>query len=273
MSMNFAIICSKQDPAGMNIRQNLIDNHGFKESEEQFEGSAVFFKDNIKLYTAERPTLDCDNVDKDLDGEIIVFATRHQSEKGTASLCIHTPGNWGKADMGGRDKQICNSVPLFVREGFLTLLKKAQGKDIEVTNECTHHGPFIEKPCFFIEIGSDEDFWTNPEYGKINAEVIIELLGKKIEKGETKIAFGIGGPHYCNNFNRVIIENDLAVGHVCPKYALGSLDEEMIKQAMDRSDPKPDFALLDWKGLGGHKQRIVGILDELRIEAKRTKDF
>ena len=51
---------------------------------------------------------------------------------------------------------------------------------------------------------------------------------------------------------------------------LDNLDKEMIKQAVSKTYEKLDFVLLDWKGLGKHKQRIVDILQELRIEYKRT---
>lgn len=89
-------------------------------------------------------------------------------------------------------------------------------------------------------------------------------------KNNYKIAFGIGGPHYANTFNKRILEKDIAIGHICPKYQLQNLDKEMIQQAMKKTIPKPDFVLLDWKGLGKEKQRIINLLNELKIEFKRS---
>ena len=51
---------------------------------------------------------------------------------------------------------------------------------------------------------------------------------------------------------------------------LGMLDKRMILQAIEKTIPKPDFILLDWKGLGKEKQRIVRLLDEMKIEYKRS---
>ena len=37
-----------------------------------------------------------------------------------------------------------------------------------------------------------------------------------------------------NNFNKLLERTDVAVGHVCPKYALEHLDSEMIEKAMNK---------------------------------------
>ena len=91
-----------------------------------------------------------------------------------------------------------------------------------------------------------------------------------VNKKNYRIAFGIGGPHYAKTFNRRILETDISIGHICPKYMLENLNKEMILQAIEKTKEKVDFILLDWKGLGKEKQRIKKILDELKIEYKRS---
>ncbi len=140
-------------------------------------------------------------------------------------------------------------------------------EDFEVTLECTHHGPYLEKPAMFIEIGSSLQQWQNKEAGKIIANAIINILKKE---NNYKTAFGIGGPHYCNNFNKIMERSDIAVGHICPKHMLQFLNKEMILQAIEKIKEKTDFVLLDWKGLGTEKARIAGLLDEMNIKHKRT---
>ena len=44
-----------------------------------------------------------------------------------------------------------------------------------------------------------------------------------------------------------------------------------MKQSMKKTIEKVDFVLLDWKGLGKEKQRIVEMLKKLNIETKRTE--
>ena len=49
--------------------------------------------------------------------------------------------------------------------------------------------------------------------------------------------------------------------------------EEKISDAMEKTVPKAELVLLDWKGLKEHKQRIVDMLDELGVDWKKTKEF
>lgn len=140
--------------------------------------------------------------------------------------------------------------------------------DYEITMEATHHGPYLEKPVMFVEIGSDLENWQNKEAGEIVAKTILDVL--QDNNDDSKTVFAIGGTHYCMNFNRKVLDKNIAIGHVCPKHALEFLDKEMIKQAIEKTKDKVDFVLLDWKGLSPFKQKIVENLNELRIEYKRS---
>ena len=151
---------------------------------------------------------------------------------------------------------------------FVELNENAKGSGYEMTMEATHHGPFVDKPAVFAEIGSTEKEWNNKENGKIIATTIINSLNKTNQN--YKIAVGIGGPHYCNNFNKIALRTDIAFSHICPKHHLDKLDEESIKKSIEKTKEKIDFIALDWKGLGTEKQRIVDLLKNLRLEFKRT---
>ena len=143
--------------------------------------------------------------------------------------------------------------------------------DYEITLEATHHGPYVEKPAVFIEIGSTEKEWSGRENGEIIAKAIINALSN--EGNSHKIAVGIGGPHYCSNFNKILLRTDIAVSHICPKYHLQDLNENLIKQSMEKTAEKVNFILLDWKGLGKEKQRILDILKNLSVEIKKTEQI
>jgi len=255
--MKVAIIASKKDPAGMNIAS-------FLEKED-------LGKLNTKLYLVEKESIFNENIDKEIEADLFIFATKHQSFQGVHSLSCHCPGNWDKAEAGGFDRKLCVAPAIYLKEVFL-LLNKINNLDFEVTMECTHHGPYLEKPCFFIEIGSDEEQWKNKEAGKIISKVIIEFLNrlKNNSLNSYKIAFAIGGTHYLATLNKFQLNSDIAIGHTCPKYMLEKLDREMVLQAIEKTKEKVDFVLLDWKGLGKEKQRIVSLLEELNLEYKRT---
>ncbi|MDP7180468.1 MAG: D-aminoacyl-tRNA deacylase [Candidatus Woesearchaeota archaeon] len=258
--MKTAIIVSKEDPAGMNIAECL--------SEYDLD------KLNAELFIRKKESIFNEGIDEEVDADLFIFATKHQSAKGVHSLSCHAPGNFGKAEAGGKDKKLCVAPAVLLKEAFLKLNEFGERLGHEITLEVTHHGPYLEKPCMFIEIGSDEDNWKNNESGKVIAKVVVDLL-ERIDDimGNSKkyeIAFGVGGLHYGKTFGRRVLEKDIAIGHICPKYQFENLDKEMILEGINRTHEKVDFVLLDWKGLGKEKQRIVDMLNELGLEFKRT---
>ena len=271
-----AIIVSKKDIAGMNIKECLLRLFDFKETEEEFEEEKVYGinveRENIKIYTTKKDSINCENIDEKIDADFIVFATKHQSKSGIASLSVHIQGNWSKAEFGGSDRKLCIADADYLRECLFKLKELAGNNNYEIIQECTHHGPYLKKiPCMFIEIGSSEKQWPDKKAGNIIAKTIISIIPKKPKHYKT--AFGIGGLHHCSNFTKLMEKSDLAFGHVCPKYMLEYLDREMIAQAIERNTYKCEEVVLDWKGLGQYKQKITKMLDELKIKYKKTKDL
>lgn len=257
--MKFAVIISKKDSAGMNIK-GFLDT-GFLE------------KHNAVIHLLEEESVYAENIDQKVKADLFIFATKHRSEKGAPSLSVHSPGNWAKAELGGQNRKLCIAPALYLREGLIKLnqLNEKTKLDFDVVQECTHHGPYLEKQAMFIEIGSAQKEWENKTAGKIIAETIHFLISEKPENVQT--AFGIGGLHTTPNFLKLILDKNIALGHVCPKYMLEYLNKELILQAIEKTHPKNDLIILDWKGLKTEKQRIVGMLDELGLEYKRTGDF
>lgn len=81
---------------------------------------------------------------------------------------------------------------------------------------------------------------------------------------------GIGGGHYNHVANKVMLKTNLTAGHIRAKYNLENLDYALIKKAMEKAVPKSKFVLLDWKGLGKEKQRIVEILEKTILNLKEA---
>jgi D-aminoacyl-tRNA deacylase len=266
----YAIIVWEECPAGLNIKECLLELYDFKETGVFGNHPVYSFGDNVKLYTIKERHIFAEDLDKEIDADVFIFATTHRSEKGVHSLSCHVPGNWSKAQLGGKDKEICVAPALLLKKAYLEMKKYSEElADHEITMEVTHHGPYMEKPCIFIEIGSTEEHWGNRKAGEVIAHTIVKLVdGKELEN--QKIALGIGGPHYANNFNKILERTNIATGHICPKYNLENLDEDMVKKAISRTKEKVDLVILDWKGLGQHKERIKGILEKISIEYKRT---
>jgi D-aminoacyl-tRNA deacylase len=273
-----AIIVSQKDPAGMTIKQQLLKNYGFQEvKDEIFDGGPVFDlqieESKAKLFTIKSEAIYSEDIDKRIQADIFVFATKHFSRAGIPALTTHSIGNWSKADFGGKDKTICQS-PAFLIKLFLQNLvavsenEKYEGETVQ---EATHHGPYLEKPAVFIEVGSTEKQWTDPKLASMIADSLIGGLGDYIALKENyEPVMGLGGMHYASHFKKLMLNTELSVTHICPKHHLPSLTLDILKQAMASSVPEAKKVALDWKGLGKEKHRIKELLENNNIEYFRV---
>jgi len=259
--MDFAIVASKKDKAGMNIVEELKK------------------LSNLPIYLTEKEIIYAENIDEEIEKEktktdFVIFASKHASQQQRKTLSCHAPGNWEKAEFGGKERQVCRTSAFFLKHLFQTLNEQAKNSEYEVTLEVTHHGPYIEKPCCFIEIGSSEKEWQDKKAGKIIAETIkksIETFNRE-KLGKWKAAIGIGSRHYCPNFNKIQLNSDIAIGHIIPQYAF-PITEEMLKEAVNKTEEQIPFALIDWKGLRSkERQETIRLLNQLNIKYKRTSD-
>lgn len=270
--MEVAVVVSKKDIAGLNIKEQLL-KEGFDKTDDRFENNEVFELTikgkKIGLYTTEEESVYCENIDKRIKADLFLFATKHQSAAKINSFTVHPIGNFGRAEFGGKEKELCKAPSFYLKTAFQLLTEFNELKH-EVIQEATHHGPYMESPVMFIEIGSSPEEWRNQKGGRILAKSILELLSSK--ERHYKTAFGIGGMHHTPNFKKIILNSEIALSHLCPKYNLQNLDEEMVLQAIQKSIPKAEIALLDWKGLGTEKERIKELLSTIQIETIKLKD-
>lgn len=258
--MRFAVAYSKLDKAGVNIVEQLKE----------------FFMPQIPIIELKKETIYSEFFDKasELKSiDFIVFASRHKSEKGNPSLSLHAPGNWRGADYGGKEGKICKTSAFVLKYLFQELNKNAQEQKLEnyeVTMEVTHHGPLIEKPCCFIELGSSEKQWQEKEPAKILAKTILSLQNYKPNKDWIP-ALGIGGKHYCPNFNKIQLNSEYAISHIIPEYSL-PLTSSMLEEAEQKTTEHVKTIILDWKGCGKseEKQKMMEIIKKFGIEMKRT---
>lgn len=267
--MDIAVIISLQDKASINIKEHLLLN-GFEKTG-LFKNQAIYElsmkQHKIAIYTIETNSVHVENLDKEISADTFVFATKHQSRAGIHSFSVHPIGNWGVADFGGKNRTLSPSPAALMKECFLALTENNPGMH-QVIQEATHHGPFIEKPVMFIEIGSSLDEWQKPLNGKVIATSLLQAIEAPAKKYTS--AIGIGGLHHTPNFKKLMMGEDIAVSHICPKHMLTHLDNEMIIQALAKSDVPAKLAILDWKGLGPEKARIKEMVEQAGIEAMRV---
>ncbi len=274
MYKKYLIIASKQDKAGINITTNLSQfrKNPLLSSMADNSNFDFYLVDDEIIYTKNL------NLEKISKYDFVIFASKHKSEKKEKTLCVHAPGNFREAQLGGEVGKICKTSALFQKQIFEKLNSNVKEHHLDekykVTLECTHHGPLIDKPCIFIEIGSTETEWTDRKAGFVIAKTINQIIKEFKPNPYNEVAIGIGGPHYCPNFNKIQLNSNIAVSHIIPQYVL-PLDEEMIKQAIGNTEEEVDFALLDWKGLGNAEQRkqVTEILDKFYIQYKKTSEI
>lgn len=258
--MRFAVLYSKKDLAGINIAQHL----------------KKIFLPQIPIIELKKESIYEDNIDKipELKNtDFIIFATKHRSEKERKTLSLHAPGNWRSAELGGKSGGVCLTSALVLKYLFQELIKN-NNSDYEVTLECTHHGPYIEKPCCFIEIGSTENQWQDKQPAQIIAKTLASL--QQFKKQKYKIAIGMGGPHYCPNFNKIQLseKSKIAISHIIPEYNL-PLTKPMLEQAIQKTKEPINLFLIDWKGCGISQQRqqIINLLEQLNLKYKKTSEI
>ena len=268
--MKIAIITSLPDPASRNMKKNLLEHFPFKKSHETFDGNDVYQLRDVKLYTLQKKHIFVDDLDKQIAADLFIVCSTHSSESKKPAMTVHAVGNFGSAQHGGKDSTMCPTDALFIRQYFLALKKHAhEVAGYDITMESTHHGPYIEKPLVYVEIGSTEKEWNDENAGRVAVQCIMEALqGMEQRKREMKIATGIGGLHYCTNFNKLLERKELSFAYICPKHAIKHLTPDLLQQMKEKG--KIDFFLLDWKGLGQDKQFLLDLLEKSGVEWKRN---
>ena len=257
----YLIVASKLDSAGINITTQLSQYPGFK----------FYLVDDLTIYTEN---LDLERINQ---YDFIIFASKHKSEKGGKTLSVHAPGNWKNADYGGEKGKVCRTSACFIKQTYEKLKENAEKhmlNDYDVTMECTHHGPLIDKPCVFIEIGSTETEWKDRRAGFAVAKTISDIIETFKPNPYNDVAIALGGLHYCQGFNKIQLKSNVAISHVIPSYAF-PLTEEMVKEAINKTEEEVDYALLDWKGLGNTESRkqVTDVLDKLYVRYKKTSEI
>ncbi|WP_264555607.1 D-aminoacyl-tRNA deacylase [Halocatena marina] len=245
------IVVSRADSASLHICEQLLALADWEEHETQSDvdgDSTVYRLEDVELRIFDELHLHLDAVDEVFcDPSLIVFASRHAGETG-ALLTAHPTGNFGPAEFGGHDHDLARAAPN-AQAKALTALTEHAPAGYDVGLEGTHHGPTaIDTPSLFVELGSDESQWNDPDGARAVAQAILDLRGVDPERERTVVGFG--GGHYVPRFERVVRDTDWAVGHVAVDWALDAMGDPtenanraVLEQAFEQSSA--EYALID----------------------------
>ncbi len=215
-------------------------------------------------------------VPKDDPGwEWVLCLSRHRSESGKRCLTAHSPGNLrNEALLGGNPGQVGISNPCLqsdlIRE--LRRSKDLLGLDTDVSFEATHHGPTaLAPPVTFVEIGSDEGAWNDNALGEAVARAVASAISKPVRGGGS---LGLGGGHYPEKFTSLVLsQQDSALGHIIPKYAMApgrGSDYSILRQCARKTFGGCSSIVVDWKGTpSAFKEYARTLAEDLDIDLIR----
>jgi D-aminoacyl-tRNA deacylase len=267
-------IASTKDTAGMNIAKQLVDNYNLEKLSETFQKNPVYIKTlhkkETKLLFVNTEIMETQFLGDLFSPQLFIFLSRHSSAKGIPTLSVHTPGNLSEAKFGGKPGTVSISPAGAMKNTLLEMAKLANERSLnyEVSYECTHHGPSLDAPTMFAELGSTPKQWKDTKAAEVVADAAVAAVS---DCTSCSVALGIGGPHYNKKFTKMTLNNQRAFGHMIPKYALNKVDTEIIRQCIERTVEQVDSVVLDWKGIKGeHKPEIIAALEKLDVDPERV---
>ena len=161
------LVASNKDPASQNIKMQLLKNFIFSKTSKTFEDNAVYTSDvnnkKVTFITLNRESVTAQDLPEQFPNtKLIVFISRHSSQSAKPTLTVHTPGNFGDAELGGLPKQL-SVCPAVAMQTALKAMVHYQEQlhlfNYEISYEVTHHGPSLNVPTMFVELGSSPEQW------------------------------------------------------------------------------------------------------------------
>jgi D-aminoacyl-tRNA deacylase len=265
MKDEVAIVCSTLDQASLNIANRLQElarweDHGDYKSCRNYR-LVIHGHEQITLIGLEDRL-----VQLGIRPKLVVFACRHKAKEAIPWLGGHFTGKID-AVADGAERQLSVPSPFALRS-FLHHISRQAPAGFQISVEATHHGPTdLNIPCFFAEIGSCERQWIDPSAGQAVAKSILSL-----EMGELPVFLGLGGGHYVPRQTSLMLETEIAFGHMFSSYQVEALDPEILEEARKKSGAA--YAYLDRKSLRSeNKKRISIMLDEIDLPQIRGNEI
>jgi D-aminoacyl-tRNA deacylase len=290
----YILVASKKDPASITMAKCLIDEIGFSKFENRENQNIVgshslhrsgekdgknndtsfdsySFK-NIELHLSHNSSLlHLDNLDEIYpDSAAFVFLSKHSSESGKPTLTCHFTGNFSDTNpYGGIKRELGIAYPYIQKRYIIDVTSKQSSvSEYDIIIEATHHGPTsLKKPSVFIEIGSTQKQWTDKKAASIVCQSVVNILTREKANPHCKsVGIAFGGTHYPTKLNKLLLESEFGLASIASKHNLTAIDEFMIRQMISRSAEKVTHAIVDKKGLGKKKNRILELVNKENLE-------
>ncbi len=271
------IVASNKDVASLNIKEKILRRYPFSKMAQIFQENPMYSADinskKVALITLNEESVKAQNLpEKFPDADLIVFISRHSSQSGRPTLSVHTPGNFGDAELGGLPKTVSVSPACAMQTALKALMhyKETLRLNYDVSFECTHHGPSLKIPTMFVELGSSEAQWSDLKAAEAVAHSAMAAIANFSVTSNLAV-LGIGGTHYNQRFTLMALMGEATFGHMVPKYTVSLVDSEVLKQCVERTFEKVPLAILDWKGIRSEdKPNLLSALETAGLPYKKV---
>ena len=274
----YTLVASEKDLASITMVEYLKNNKGFFTIDNDNESVILQSKEykNVKLIVCNKSLLHLEDLDeisiwKSSDIQSYIFLSKHASKSGIPTLTCHFAGNYADNPYGGNSREIALSYPHLQKQylSHITNVKSAI-PDYDIVIESTHHGPTsLKRPVLFVEIGSTEKQWKDTNAASIVCDCILNVI-EDDSKLCRKVGVGLGGTHYPIKFNKLLLNSEFCLAAVATKYDLRSIDEDMLRQMILKSIEKVTHVIVDWKGLGKEKDRIMRLVADTGLDVVKV---
>ncbi len=272
------IVASNKDTASLNIKQQILNHYSFnKTAAATFQQNPIYTADingkNLTLVTLSEESVNAQNLPESFpEAKLIVFISRHSSASGKPTLSVHPTGNFAEAGLGGLPRTVSASPATAMRDALKALLlyKEELSLNYEVSYECTHHGPSLNVPTMFVELGSSPAQWNDLRAAETVAHSAMSAMAN-FSTPANSAALGIGGPHYNQKFTRKALAGEAIFGHMIPKYAVSIIGSEILAQCIEKTLEEVSLAILDWKGIRSQdKPKLLSTLQDVGLPFKKV---
>ena len=240
-TMSRLLVCSLPDIPSVNMKESLLKMHDWEDLGSKDDLSFLSYGETV-MVTIPDMHIYRENLDKEVEDfgvkvdEVIVMS-KHSAKSGRPALTAHPIGNYHENQYGGREGALVRANPSLMTDALRRIVRMNMPEN-QLCFEVTHHGPWLEKPTFYIEVGSVQEQWENKHAADILAHVIDELDPHP----EYPTAVGMGGGHYAPRFTEVALSHKVNFGHMLPNYQIEGRDDEdivrMLKMACEASGTK-----------------------------------
>ncbi|KAI3871079.1 hypothetical protein MKW92_039473 [Papaver armeniacum] len=264
------VVATTIDPASIGPASALLSMPGWHPGP-PLKDIPSYVNGQVRLLKHDHTIVSEDHLDKrweESTGEVVddvIFLSKHTAVSNRPALTVHPIGiphlrEGEVSNSGGRPGWAAPPNPRIA--SWLRLLKKIAQEhnlipEFEITMEATHHGPEINSPTMFVEIGSTEEYWKRQDAAQAIAQLVWEGLGLggagdignwNKNNDKKKVLLGLGGGHYVPRHMDIVLKEDSVwVGHLLSGYSL------------PMEDPKQTNDGKEVNGIGGTWKQAIKV--------------